>query len=331
MINPAIVSSEVLWAEIRENHNPDFIERLLQLPGAEVYVSGGMIVDLSLGRQWKDLDLVVALDIPAAQRRRTVEETLTDAGVRVLSTLEYPNGVALRSLVPGDRKMSVDINVVADVRNITPDFTASGLFVNLKTGEVVEARPTCLHDFNNKIVRSCDEPHEQIAFEPRILFRALKFALKTGFSIDPVFEKAMREESSLIQSALTECTSHIARNGKDSVAEYYLGNIFGGLKIHAERYVEMLYRYGFLQEMAIFAQRRCNGSGEISIDNYSTRFATLSTLEEKISLLLSIVSRAADPASPPHCFEILRTAFALNTARSDGNEFVVDPTKIEFS
>lgn len=326
----SIVSFEEIWSEIKKAYDPTFIEKLIAIPNAHVYAFGGIVYDLSLGKQWKDLDLRVILDLPQAERDKAVMDVLTKY-TDVVQTFEFPEGTVIRVKVPTGKNMIIDVGAANTFDKFRSDFTACSIFMDLKTGEAVEIGKDCIKDFENKIIKPLDEPRQQLENDPSHLFRALKFSAKTGFVIDPEFAEVLKEKKNLIQKAVTGVTSYLEQNGKDSISEYFLGNLFGGLKAHPDAYVDLLREYGFLEEMGKALQGVVQTQDkEVEFGEGSGQmFEGLTIFEDKLSMFLTILAKAISN-EPSYCFEKIKKAFALDTSRSDGNEFVVDPEKIRF-
>ncbi|MDP2651795.1 MAG: hypothetical protein Q8O94_01530 [bacterium] len=323
-----IVSVETIWEEIKKVYNPVFLEKLIEIPGARVYAFGGIVIDPSLGKKWKDLDIRVILDLPPDERDRTVLAIL-EQHTNIIQRFSFAEGTVIRVKVPGGKDMIIDIGIANSLQKFRSDFKAAAIFIDLKTGEVAEQGESCVEDFRNRIVRTLDEPNAQFEFEPRIMFRALKFAVKTGFSIDPELGEIMRQKKALIQKALDETVLHIQEFGRDSMTEYYLGNIFGGLKTNAEVYVDLLFTYGFLEEMCRYLQKLCGEKKNIIILNNASAFKEPGSLENKLSLLFSTFAKSISD-TPSVCFESIKKIFAMDSNRSDGGEFTIDPAKIVF-
>ncbi len=320
---------EDIWAEIRTAYNVTFLEKLLEIQGIHVYAFGGIVTDTALGKAWKDLDLRIIWDVPTEKQLSTIVPILKEH-TTIIQQVQFPGGLLIRVKVPGGKDMIIDIGVTNNFAKFRADFKACAIFIDLKTGEVVELGESCVDDFKNKIIRPLDEPLQQLENDPSHLFRALKFAAKTGFVIDPQFEKILKEKKTLAQRAVKDVIVYLQKNGKDSIAEYFLGNIFGGLKADAVTYIRLLTEYGFLEEMCQTVQRLvCGGNTGIVVTDNSKSLEGIVILEDKLSLFLSSIAKSISD-NPSLCFESIKKAFALDTSRSDGNEFVVDPAKIVF-
>lgn len=323
-----LISYKTIWKEIRKAYNVSFLEALLEIPDLRVFAFGGIVVDLSLGRPWKDLDIRITYDRPYEERNSTVIKILEKYGC-IVQMLDLPGSTVFRVKVPSEKQGLIDVTVSNGLENLRIDSKICAIFIDLKTGEPVELYGSSVEDFRNKIIRSIDNQEEELESNPLYLFRALKLAVKTGFTIDPQFEVLLKKKKTLIQKALDDVISYIRGNGKVSMAENFLGSIFGGLKTDAEAYMNLLYSYGFFEEICRYFNSLCGEAGTVIIENNAEKFRGLKSFEDKLSLLLSTVAKAIS-THPAACFEEMKKAFALDTARSDGNEFVVDPAKITF-
>lgn len=331
MNQSVIVPVEKIWEEIKKAYNPLFIEELTKIPNAHVYAFGGIVSDLSLGLPWKDLDIRVILNIPKEQRDKSVIDILTQH-TNIVQKFEFPEGTVVRVKVPNGKDMIVDVGIGNTLEKFRSDFTACSIFVDLKTGEIVEIGKNCVEDFKNKVIKPLDEPNQQLENDPTHLFRALKFAAKTGFAIDPQFGDILKEKKVLVDRVIRDVINYLRDNGKDSISEYFLGNIFGGLKSNDVVYINLLEEYGFLEEMAKSIQQLvCEDKNKnISLPKDNDKlFEKLNTLEEKLSVFLSIIAKGISE-NPIACFEEIKKAFAFDTNKSDGNEFVVNLEKINF-
>ncbi|GEM_PF-4601234 len=325
-----LVSFDTVWTEITKAYNPAFLKALMEIPGARVYAFGGIITDLSLERPWKDLDVRVIWDTPRDVQEREIIRVL-EQHVDIVQKFVFVDGLVFRVREPNGKNMIIDIGVANNFGVFISDFTACSIFMDLKTGEIAEMYPNSIHDLEQEIVRMDPKVYGELEKYPFYPLRALKLATKGNFTIDPDFGAFLKTKGAYVQRAMNELTAYIRKNGKDSVAEFYLGNIFGGFKSNASRYAELLEEYGYLREMCLALQEPF-GTKQMPVvvpSHLLERFIITETLEQKLSLLVSVIAHSISN-TPIECFTALVHAFAFDTDRSDGNEFVVDPTKIVF-
>ena len=142
--------------------------------------------------------------------------------------------------------------------------------------------------------------------------------------------KYLKTKGAYVQRAINDLLIYLSENGKDSSGEFFLGNIFGGFKNPA-RYVSLLEEFGYLKDICqVLRAQFGNPKKQIALENNSSeRFKNATSLEESLSLFLSIVAEAISD-TPAECFASLAHAFCFDSNRSDGNEFPIDPAKITF-
>lgn len=83
------------------------------------------------------------------------------------------------------------------------DFTINGLFENPSTGEVLD-HVGGRADLNAKIIRAIGDPQARFEEDSLRLLRAVRFAVRTGFEIDPATWEAIGEHASLLQRVSPE-------------------------------------------------------------------------------------------------------------------------------
>ena len=77
------------------------------------------------------------------------------------------------------------------------DFTINGLFQHPQTGEILDYVDG-QKDIENKILRAIGDPNVRFQEDALRLLRAVRFAVKTGFQIDPATWQAMQENANLL-------------------------------------------------------------------------------------------------------------------------------------
>jgi len=325
-----LVTFDTVWSEIKKEYNPAFLQALMELPGAHVYAFGGIITDLSLGRPWKDLDIRVIWDVPREVQERDVAHAL-EKHVDIKQKMSFVDGLVFRVKEPSGKDMIIDIGVANNFNVFISDFTSCAIFMDLKTGDIFEMYDNGVRDLEQEVVRMDPKAYSELEKYPFYTLRALKLAAKGSFKIDPEFGQLLKTRGTYVQRAINDLVTYLHENGKDSSGEFYLGNIFGGFK-NATRYVSLMEEFGYLRDIcqALQAQFGSPNKKIVLEENSSERFKNATSLEESLSLFLSLVAEAISD-TPAECFTILAHAFCFDTDRSDGNEFPIDPTKIIFT
>lgn len=323
---------EKVWADIRAGYDTTFLEELMSLPGARVLVFGGLVRESLLGNPWKDIDMRIILTSPKDERNTTVENIFKKYGT-ILEKVYFSDGecMVLRANMPGTKGVVVDSQTVSALDVTLGDFTVSSIFLDLKTGELLEQVPGCFSDFEHKIIRPAMAYDLLETYQPYTAFRALKIACQTGFNLHAELIAFIKENRAFVDKPVKELLQHLKEHGKTSYAEFLLGNIFSGLKVDPVRYVTLLSEYSLFSRMCEVLQEYLGeNKGGPFVPRPAEDYAKVHTFEEKISLLLSDIAHSISK-EPQQCFEKLKAAFALDTDRSDGKEFVITSEQITFT
>jgi len=96
------------------------------------------------------------------------------------------------------------------------DFTINSLLMNISSGEITDLSGLGIPDLKQGVLRSLGEPTAKFREDPLRLLRALRFALRLGFGIDPATLNAMRTQarylnrlsSRLISLEITKALQH---------------------------------------------------------------------------------------------------------------------------
>ncbi len=182
----------------------------LKNSGYQAHLVGGGVRDLLLGREPKDFD--IATDARPEQvksvfrncrligRRfrlahvhfgREIIEVATFRGMQEISDSderETENGMLLRDNVYG--------NIEEDA--LRRDFTINALYYNIEDFSVIDYAGG-LSDLQAGVLRLLGDPDTRYREDPVRMIRAVRFAAKLGFRIDPVCETPLFELGELLQ------------------------------------------------------------------------------------------------------------------------------------
>lgn len=181
-----------------KNSAPRDVVRTLREAGHEAFLAGGCVRDLLLGRSPKDHDVATSAtpDQVKAAFRRTVpvqpelgvtmvlwgEERLEVTTYR--SEGAYLDGRRPSNVGPADAKLDVQRR----------DFTINGLLLDPETGEVHD-HVGGLQDLENGILRCIRDARERFEEDHLRILRAVRFAVRFGFAIEPATWEAMQDLS----------------------------------------------------------------------------------------------------------------------------------------
>ncbi len=174
----------------------------LKKSGYQAYLVGGGVRDLLLGREPKDFD--VATDAHPEEVKRVFSNCrLIGRRFRLAHVhfgREYIEVATFRSMQDssgeGDREsengMLLRDNVYGTIEEdaMRRDFTVNALYYNIDDFSVVDYA-SGMQDLNAGVLRLLGEPEQRYREDPVRMLRAVRFAAKLGFSINPACEKPL--------------------------------------------------------------------------------------------------------------------------------------------
>jgi putative nucleotidyltransferase with HDIG domain len=180
----------------------------LHKAGYQAYLVGGCVRDLLLGHAPEDFD--VSTDAPPDRIMQIFPnsgQVGAHFGVVVVpegaSHVEVATFRSDRDYTDGRRPSSVVFETDPREDVLRRDFTVNGLMMDLETGRVldfVEGRT----DLERRLIRAIGDPEVRFREDHLRLLRAVRFAARLGFSIEPATFAAIRRSHALIQKVSAE-------------------------------------------------------------------------------------------------------------------------------
>jgi len=178
-------------AQININFIPDCLPRSI-----DVFIVGGTIRDILLGKKPSDYD-IVALKDP-----KIVAEQIADASKSRVVELGK-SGMRLFRIMAGEHTFDVvaanGSSIESDLKN--RDFTINAMAVSTADGTLVDLFSGCA-DIKDNIIRMVRR--ENLVSDPLRLLRAYRLAASLNFSIDPRTRSALLAEAHRITSSASE-------------------------------------------------------------------------------------------------------------------------------
>jgi len=183
------------------------VARRLAEAGHVAFFAGGCVRDHLLGSEPEDYDIATDARPERIQavfpKARGVGEAF---GVMLVRAAGHTFEVAtFREDGPyhdGRRPAAVTF-ADAEADASRRDFTVNGLFQDPQTGAVVDYVKG-QDDIAARCIRAIGDPHERIAEDRLRMLRAVRFAARLGFAIDPATSAAVRAHSGELRSASPE-------------------------------------------------------------------------------------------------------------------------------
>jgi len=210
--------------------------------GYEAYLVGGCVRDLLVGRRPKDFDVATSA-LPEQVRGLFKNSRIIGRRFRLVHVL-FGGGQVIetatfrRSPPPltGDEDEGLLIrsdNVFGDAHEdaLRRDFTINALFYDIDGQRVLDWTQG-MHDIESKTVRTIGEPRVRFQEDPIRILRAIKFAARLDFGLDPD-----------LYDAAVECRGALAMAARPRLSEEILRLLRGGA---AHRSIWLCYEMGML-------------------------------------------------------------------------------------
>jgi poly(A) polymerase len=173
----------------------------LKAAGHEALFAGGCVRDRLLGHEPKDYDIATSAT-PAQVTAIFPGSNEVGAHFGVVIAKHGGHHVEIAtfrtdgSYRDGRRPESVTFSTPQEDAQ-RRDFTINGLFENPETSEVID-HVGGLADLNARVIRAIGDPKARFTEDGLRLLRAVRFAARMGFTIEPVTDAALRDCAPLL-------------------------------------------------------------------------------------------------------------------------------------
>ena len=180
------------------------IHKRMKSAGKQLYVVGGAVRDVLLGKTPKDYDLATdaipdkVIQILQRQGQLRLDLTGESFGVVRVKTPEggeYEIATFREDIGKGRRPDSVKFTTIEDDVN-RRDLTINALFYDMDTNEVVDYVGG-ISDIENGVIKAVGNPTERFNEDPLRILRAVRFAGRMGSDLDPETKQAILDDNTL--------------------------------------------------------------------------------------------------------------------------------------
>ncbi len=193
----------------------------LHRSGYVAYLVGGAVRDLLLGRRPKDFDVATNAR-PREVRRLFRNSRIIGRRFRLVHVIYRDEIVEVSTFraAPGEPRDEEGWDEARlegeDVEEDAPeeeriygtpaedawrrDFTVNALYYNIADFSVID-HVGGLEDLERRVIRTIGEPGRRFAEDPVRMMRALEYAVRLGFELDPATREAIREHRERIREA----------------------------------------------------------------------------------------------------------------------------------
>jgi poly(A) polymerase len=178
--------------------------------GFTAYLVGGSVRDLILGRVPKDFD--VSTNATPSQIKRVFKNCFLIGRRFRLAHIRFDNHVietsTFRRCPDQDDENGDDLYMLRDNCYGTPeedalrrDFTINGLFYEVERFTIID-HVGGLSDINNRLIRSIGDPNIRFREDPVRMIRAVRFAARLGFNIEPAtYNAILRHHDEILKAS----------------------------------------------------------------------------------------------------------------------------------
>lgn len=194
------------------NRNPELktaikIMKKLKKYG-QVYIVGGAVRDIVLGENPDDIDIATNAPIEKIQKEFRTHDIgrSKDFGIVVINQGGFQYEIAQfrkdGTYTDGRRPDEVVINVPFEEDAGRRDFTINAMGIDAN-GNIIDYFDG-QGDIKNKVIKTVGDPEQRFGEDSLRLLRAVRFASRLGFKIDPATSKAMKKLSPKIKKVSWE-------------------------------------------------------------------------------------------------------------------------------
>jgi poly(A) polymerase len=240
--------------------DPDAVRVVRRLTGAghEAYLVGGCVRDLVLGLRPKDFD--VATSATPEQVRREIRNSRIIGrrfrlvhvffGNKIIETSTFRSAPVTQS--DGEDPLILQDNEWGSVEDDARrrDFTINALFYDVEEGRIVDFVDG-QHDLQHRVIRTIGDPELRFREDPVRMIRALKYAARLGFEVEPgTWEALVRVAPDIVKSSRARLLEEIYKflRGSASAGTFALLARSGLLEHLMPSYVEQLAEGGIVIE-----------------------------------------------------------------------------------
>ena len=180
----------------------------LRSAGHQAYLVGGCVRDLLLGRPAKDFDIATdARPDRVSELFERTEQVGAHFGVVLVregaSQVEVATFRSDSSYSDGRRPDRVRFEAGPREDALRRDFTINALLLDPETGEVLDFTGG-REDLDRRIIRAIGDPEQRFQEDHLRLLRAVRFAARLDFAIEPATMAALQRLHGLIESVSAE-------------------------------------------------------------------------------------------------------------------------------
>ena len=188
----------------------------------KVFVVGGFVRDLIIGKDPKDIDLLIDGDINAGagitfaewfcKKENIFKKDSNPLVYGLYGTAMFQfMGEKIECVAPrsekyqNDSRKPVVSSCTLEDDCFRRDFTVNSLFINISNNELVDYSKNGLNDIKNKVIRSTSNPDVIFTEDPLRILRAIRFATMFNSTIEEKTFEGMKRHVDRLEIISKEC------------------------------------------------------------------------------------------------------------------------------
>ncbi len=194
----------------KANSNRDdaiLIVQALREHGYVAYFAGGCVRDMLLGTEPKDFDVATNAEPTKVRelfkKTQAVGQAFGVILVRINSSVIEVATFRAEGIYEDGRRPSEVRFTTAEEDAKRRDFTINGLFFDPVEDRIID-HVGGQQDLNAKVLRAIGAPNERFAEDHLRMLRAIRFAARLGFTIDPATSAAIKHDAPLLKKISAE-------------------------------------------------------------------------------------------------------------------------------
>jgi poly(A) polymerase len=181
------------------------IEKIHQ-NGGIAYIAGGAVRDFLMGGVPNDIDIVTSLSIDSLRPlfQKTIEVGV-QFGILVVIENSHKFEIATfrtESEYKDGRRPTIILEGSPEEDAKRRDFTINGMFLDPITNETIDFVGG-KEDLKEKVIRAIGNPHDRFQEDRLRMIRAIRYAARFSFSIDPMTQEAIKEHAPTLLPAVS--------------------------------------------------------------------------------------------------------------------------------
>lgn len=317
---------EKVYRELNERYNLAFVDLFIK-NGFKIYLFGGVLRDVLVGKDWKDGDIRAWIPLPQKEREEKAERLLKEAGINIKDTkTRFGDQCTVYRFLPegSTSKCVIDFSVVDEQWAAPPDFIMNSLFFDLETKELIDHFGG-IKDIENNIIRSVGDPQQKLKDDPVRIFRIIKAVCQFEFDIELETFKAMKDHVVGVSQTFTLITDQVL----PTFTEWFLSNVFRSFKYNPAKSLELWNEVGITEVFINFIANRLNLTpNSTSLPNIFNEDHY--EYEQALNILLSSIAKAIDQNQSEKVFGEIVKIFHITEPDRYG-DFVIDASKLVYT